>query len=63
MDLPRPRAVVLIRPSGTVAREGSMFALFGVACPAGDGNVRVDMTFALPPHDGDKVTVRRVESY
>jgi hypothetical protein len=59
----RTKAVVLIRPSGTVAREGSVLALFGVACKAGDGNVRVDMTFALPPHDGDKVTVRRVDSY
>jgi hypothetical protein len=57
------KAVVLIRPSGTVAREGSMFALFGLACSVGDGNLRVDMTFAIPTHHGDLVTVRHVEGY
>jgi hypothetical protein len=59
----RTKAVVLIRPSGTVAREGSLLALFGVTCAVGEGNVRVDMTFALPSHDGDKVTIRRVDGY
>jgi hypothetical protein len=59
----RTKAVVLIRPSWTVAHEGSLLALFGVACEVGDGNLRVDMTFALPPRDGDKVTIRRVEGY
>jgi hypothetical protein len=57
------KAVVLIRPSGTVAHEGSMFALFGLACSAGEGNLRVDLTFAIPMHHGDPVTVRHVEGY
>jgi hypothetical protein len=55
------KAVVLIRPSGTVAREGSMLAFFGVTCGAAHGSLRVEMTYALPLHDGDKVTVRRVD--
>jgi hypothetical protein len=56
-------AVVLIRPMGTIVREGSMAALFGVACPGAEGNIRVDMKFAAPPRDGDTVTIQRVDSY
>jgi hypothetical protein len=56
-------AVVLIRPSGTVAREGSLMALFGVACKAGQGNLRVNMTFASPAHAGDTVTIGGVVGY
>jgi hypothetical protein len=59
----RTKAVVLIRPSGTVAREGSLRALFGVGCKAGEGNLRVDMTFASPMHEGDKVTIGGVDGY
>jgi hypothetical protein len=59
----RTEAVVLIRPFGAVAREGSLMALFGVACDAGEGNLRVDMTFASPLHEGDKVTIRGVNGY
>jgi hypothetical protein len=57
------RAVVLIRPFGTVAGEGSLLALFGVACKAGEGNLRVRMTFASPAHDGDKVTIGGIDGY
>jgi hypothetical protein len=57
------KAVLLIRPSGTVAREGSLMALFGLMCTGAEGNLRLDMTFALPPKDGDKVAIRRVEGY
>ncbi len=59
----RTKAVVLIRPSGTVAREGSLRALFGVACKAGEGNLRVDMTFASPMHEGGRVTIGGVDGY
>ncbi len=57
----RTKAVVLIRPSGTVAREGSTLAFFGVTCASAQGSLRVEMTYVLPLHDGDKVTVRRVD--
>jgi hypothetical protein len=57
------KAVLLIRPSGTVAREGALMALFGVACKAGEGNLRVNMTFASPAHAGDKVTIGGVDGY
>jgi len=59
----RTKAVVLIRPNGAVGREGSLRALFGVACKVGDGNLRVDMTFASPMHEGDKVTIGGVDGY
>jgi hypothetical protein len=57
------KAVVLIRPSGTVAREGSLRALFGVRCKAGEGNLRVDMMFASPIREGDRVTLGGVDGY
>jgi hypothetical protein len=59
----RTKAVLLIRPPGTVAREGSLRALFGVVCKAGDGNLRVDVTFASPMHEGDRITVGGVDGY
>ena len=59
----RTNAVVLIRPSWTVAHEGSLRALFGVECKAGEGNLRVDMSFASPTHEGDKVTIGGVDGY
>jgi hypothetical protein len=59
----RTKAVVLIRPSATLAREGSLRALFGVACMAGEGNLRVDVTFARPMHEGDRVTIGGVDGY
>jgi len=54
----RTKAVVLIRPSGAVARDGALLALFGVVCSAGEGSLRVDMTFVSPLRAGDRVTVR-----
>jgi hypothetical protein len=57
------KSVALIRPYGAVARDGSLLALFGVVCAAGKGSVRVDMMFVSPLHDGDKVTIRRVDDY
>jgi len=59
----RTKAVVLIRPSWTVAPQGSLRALFGVECKVGDGNLRVDMTFASPMHEGDKLTIGGVDGY
>ncbi|HEV3192704.1 MAG TPA: hypothetical protein VGY54_19485, partial [Polyangiaceae bacterium] len=59
----RTKAIVLIRPFGAVAREGSLRASFGVACKQGEGYLRVDMTFASPAHEGDKVTIGGVDSY
>jgi hypothetical protein len=57
------KAVLLILPSWTVAREGSLMALFGVTCKAGEGNLRVRMTFASPMHEGDRVTIGGVDGY
>jgi hypothetical protein len=57
----RTKALVLIRPSWPVGPEGAMRALFGVTCQAGQGNLRVDMRFASPTHDGDKVTIGGVD--
>jgi hypothetical protein len=54
------KAVLLIRPAWTVAREGSLMAMFGLTCPGAKGSLRVNMTFALPPKDGDKVAIRSV---
>jgi hypothetical protein len=59
----RTKAVVLIRPAWTFAREGSLRALFGVGCREGDGNLRVDMKFASPMREGDKVTIGGVDGY
>jgi hypothetical protein len=57
------KAVVLIRPSWTFAREGSLRALFGVGCKVGEGNLRVDMKFDSPMHGGDEVTIGGVDGY
>jgi hypothetical protein len=54
------KAVLLVRPSGTVAREGSLLALFGLTCPGAQGTLRVMMAYALPPKDGDKVMMRSI---
>jgi hypothetical protein len=59
----RTKAVLLIRPAWTFAREGSLRALFGVVCKAGEGNLRVDMKFASPMREGDKVTIGGVDGY
>jgi hypothetical protein len=57
------KSVVLIRPYGAVARDGSLLAMYGVVCTAAQGSVRVEMRFVSPLHDGDKVTVRLVDDY
>jgi len=56
-------AVVLIRPAWSVGPRGSLRALFGTECTAGAGNLRVDMTFASPTHEGDKVSIGGVGDY
>jgi hypothetical protein len=38
-------------------------ALFGVTCTGAEGNLRVDMAFALHTKDGDTVAIRRVDGY
>jgi hypothetical protein len=55
--------VALIRPFGTVGRDGTLMALYGVACTGAKGTIRVYMTFVTPLHDGDRVTVISVIDY
>jgi hypothetical protein len=57
------KAVLLIRPAGTVGREGSLMALFGLTCPGAQGSLRVNMTFASPAQAGDRVTIGGVNDY